>query len=235
MEGEVGDLFCQGYDRISFPFDTEVGQLVFTFSCFSRDNQHTFHAEGRMIWPAAEILCHFLLRDAGRRMIKGKSILEVGAGQGLCGMLASYWAKSVILSDYDDPSLELLETNVEENFSSDESRSHRPQCQKLIWGNSISMEEIKQLHGPFDTIIGSDIIYYKAAVKPLLQTIRLLLSDDPDAVFILCNQAGRFGNNEDEFLEGLEENHLIKEDIDICSFDKEPNQKTHFFLIRKRQ
>ena len=57
---------------------------------------------GAKLWRVARIMCERMVRDR-EQMIRGKSVLEVGAGVGACGFLASkLGAKSVVISDYVD-------------------------------------------------------------------------------------------------------------------------------------
>ena len=48
-------------------------------------------------------------------MVKDKSVLELGSGPGLCGLLCSHFSREVILSDYQDLVLDLLKKNATEN------------------------------------------------------------------------------------------------------------------------
>jgi len=47
------------------------------------------------------------------QIFKHKNILELGAGPGLCGLIAANVAKKVVLSDYMDIVMELIDKNIE--------------------------------------------------------------------------------------------------------------------------
>ncbi|PRP87678.1 hypothetical protein PROFUN_02378 [Planoprotostelium fungivorum] len=213
----------------------------------SRDNQHTLGAEGKLVWPASEILCQYIchLSHTHPNLFRGKKILEVGSGQGLVGMTASLFSSSPpILTDYDEDAIELLEANLSRNFKDDDAG--RPITTKLTWGDEKSMDDLSKKHGDhFDFIVGSDIVYYRTAVVPLLQTVRRFLTPqitrkvEEGSVFILCNQRARLCVNHDLFFDTVKELGLHIEEtntsqISLDSFlppDKIPLEKTHLFLI----
>ena len=43
---------------------------------------------------------------------KDKTILELGAGPGLCGLIAATTAKTVVLTDYMDLVMDLIDKNI---------------------------------------------------------------------------------------------------------------------------
>ena len=46
--------------------------------------------------------------------LKDKSVLELGAGPGLCGMIAAREAKQVVLTDYQEIVMDLIDKNISE-------------------------------------------------------------------------------------------------------------------------
>lgn len=65
---------------------------------------------GFQMWPAAVILSRWLCRNP--KVIAGRNVLEVGAGLGLCGLVAGHIAATVTLSDFNPAVLKALEENV---------------------------------------------------------------------------------------------------------------------------
>ena len=77
---------------------------------------------------AADLICNGLIT------VKDETVLEVGAGAGLAGIVAAlYGAKLVVLSDYDSPRLlENLRQNTEVNLPM--SIRERVKVLGHIWG-----------------------------------------------------------------------------------------------------
>jgi predicted nicotinamide N-methyase len=97
-----------------------------------------------ILWPAAEALAQFLSEH--QDLVQNKSILELGCGLGLPSLVASHLGGRVLATDY--------HPEVEHYFSRN-CRHSVIHCdyQRLNW-----REEQSQL-GPFDIVMGSDILY----------------------------------------------------------------------------
>lgn len=68
---------------------------------------------GQIVWQAADIFAKFMLTGTqGKDLFEGLRVLEVGSGPGLGGFIISKWASRVILSDYQDIVLDLMESNI---------------------------------------------------------------------------------------------------------------------------
>ena len=50
--------------------------------------------------------------DSFMEQFEGKTVLELGAGPGLCGMLAANRAKTVVLTDYMEIVMDLIDKNI---------------------------------------------------------------------------------------------------------------------------
>ena len=118
------------------PFEIQT----FTFASSSGGNDVNIRLElrgrsecnqstGVALWLGAEVMGDFLLKHA--ELVRDKDVLEVGAGIGLCGVLAHHLgAKEVILTDGDVHVLDNLEYNVERNRKKDNTT--RLECTQLI-------------------------------------------------------------------------------------------------------
>jgi protein N-lysine methyltransferase METTL21D len=106
--------------------------------------------------------------------------LELGAGLGLCGILAGALnARCVYITDGDSDSLRGMRENVEKNSSS--VNTSKLKCRQLRWGMNLCQfsqhcSADMNAEGRFDTIMGSDIIYVETILEPLFQTVDALLS-----------------------------------------------------------
>ncbi|GAM21709.1 hypothetical protein SAMD00019534_048840, partial [Acytostelium subglobosum LB1] len=142
---------------------------------------------GQVIWPAASMLTHYIVNDVDRYSNDNK-VLEVGSGVGICGMFLARLGKQCVMSDYHDVVLELLEKNVQQ--SNDDG--YPIEMLKLDWGNQEDIATLKQAStggDGYDTIIGSDVVYWRTSIDPLFNTINQLLSHRDHAQFILCYQS----------------------------------------------
>lgn len=117
---------------------------------------------GLYLWPSGIALAFYLwsIRDT----LPGSTILELGAGVGLPGLLAAKLGANVILSDSSEfPGvLENLQFSCEENGV---------QCciVDVKWGTEI------QRPPQCDLIIGADLFYESGTFEDLLATVRTLL------------------------------------------------------------
>jgi hypothetical protein len=169
--------------------DDERLESVHFFDIFENENQHelkTFRFDGhsfnidtlgehmqdtyllgQMVWPNAQILCHFIVKH--QHLFKDKSVLEVGAGPGLSGIVASVYCKRVVLTDYDEKVVALLNRNIQNNAH----LGTQMEAHKLAWG--VGVDEFNKKFGPFDIIIGSGVVYESECIPPLLETCHTLL------------------------------------------------------------
>lgn len=121
---------------------------------------------GEYVWPAAIVMCEFLKNLD----IKGKRILELGSGTGICGIYAAkLGAHHVTLTDFIDWNIENIIKNIKMN-----------KLEKLTdplwfkWGTS--------LNDQWDMIIGSDITYPTSDFYSILKTIKTHLKPGGKAI-----------------------------------------------------
>lgn len=142
-------------------------------------------------------------------------ILELGSGCGLLGISLASLGEEVILTD---PAvsfwhtetesgdvmstLDHLRENIEINSKVVENRAV---AAKLFWGNEEDLDNIEN-EGPFDLIIGSELLYYVDSFPGLLATIQRL--GKGGVPVILGYKTRRLG--ETKFLEAAEEHFDIK-------------------------
>ncbi|CAE8620184.1 unnamed protein product, partial [Polarella glacialis] len=113
---------------------------------------HADDATGNVVWPSAHSLCAHLC--ACPELVRGKRVLELGAGTGLVGLVAAaLGAKEVVLTDLAS-GLPLLRRNVERNKA---GCLIEPKVTELRWGREAAMQAVKE--GTFDVVVGCEIIY----------------------------------------------------------------------------
>jgi predicted nicotinamide N-methyase len=151
-------------------------------SVLTREDEHHFLGElkGRMpygvaLWPASIALAHDLVSRADD--LRGKRVLELGAGTGLPGIVAASLGARVVQTDRDELAMSACKRNGVRNKV--ETVEHRL-VDWTSWNDAVQ----------YDWIIGSDILY-GVELQPHLRRIfesnlapggRVLLSDPFRAV-----------------------------------------------------
>lgn len=151
----------------------------------------TLHSTGLTLWRAAPLLCSYLLSSPETiSYIKGKFVLELGAGLGLIGILAACLRpKMLVVTDGDSDTLAGMRGNVELNRGliggfgrMGEGGENNIECAQLLWGENMEGFRDKFFgelgegeERGFDTILGSDIIYVEEIIQPLFKTVDFLL------------------------------------------------------------
>ncbi|KAG7376689.1 hypothetical protein PHYPSEUDO_012881 [Phytophthora pseudosyringae] len=140
---------------------------------------------GGEVWAGALVLCEFLEAHEAD-VVQGRDVIELGAGCGLCGLVAaSLGARTAVLTDeYPD----LLARNVAKNqhlWAEREAEygSHVALSGGLEWGVP---ESIAPFAHKFDTMLGSEITQLGRGLHvPLLETIRSVLRPGVKSVALL--------------------------------------------------
>ncbi|KAJ6692182.1 METHYLTRANSFERASE-RELATED [Salix purpurea] len=121
------------------------------------------------------LLNDYLAKNA--EMLRGCSIIELGSGVGVTGILCSRFCRQLLLTDHNDEVLKILKKNIELCVSSE-----NPNCcaelvaEKLEWGNSDHIDQILQRYsGGFDLILGADICFQQSSIPFLFDTVEHLL------------------------------------------------------------
>lgn len=163
-----------------------------------RVSQDYSNSTGTVIWKGAEIMSEYLQRNP--TLVRGKRVLELGAGVGLCGLVAHHLGAShVCLTDGDESVLSNLRLNVRRNlydsdsdrdndssstsFSSSASSLGCISCPQLIWG--FQLEDFQNIHGQFQVIVATDCIYMTHSLFALFATVHAFLKED--GLFLYCN------------------------------------------------
>ncbi|CAD5124134.1 DgyrCDS12435 [Dimorphilus gyrociliatus] len=147
-----------------------------------------------VLWDSAIVLGEYLHKNPD--LVRNKSIIEVGAGTGLPGMIACRLdAAEVVLTDR-SLALDSLKKNVEVNSLNESIISVR----ELEWGVNL-----KDYDNHYDLIIAADIIYIEETFEKLLETLRHLSSQKN---FILLTCKIRYQRDE-KFLNLLKERDFV--------------------------
>ena len=137
---------------------------------------------GGRVWVAAPALCDWMASVA--EQFAGTSCLELGAGCGLTGIaLARSGAAAEVLLTEVAGAMDNLRRNVEANPVADDRYPCRAAA--LDWTNDAEVAAVAA-RGPWDVILGTDVIFRLDLVEPLLRTLWRCAHDET-AVY-LCLQ-----------------------------------------------
>eukprot|EP00397_Hematodinium_sp_SG-2012_P060552 GEMP01079019.1.p1 GENE.GEMP01079019.1~~GEMP01079019.1.p1 ORF type:complete len:249 (+),score=67.36 GEMP01079019.1:97-843(+) len=184
-------------DAATVFFDLAQNDMVSAFlpSVKVRQDRNTQEHTGGIIWETSYILASYLMEQ----LTDQPSVLELGAGCGLLGitLAAAKKARSVVVTDQ-PIALDNLKRNVERNPHKGLSAA------ALSWGQKeLPVDET------YDVICGTDVVFNKALVEPLLETIwrvfhatsvaYLLIQDrEPQAMRRLEKRAKRYFHEAEE-------------------------------------
>jgi len=140
------------------------------------------------------------LDSTNNRTTNKLRVLEVGSGLGRCGLLAHQLSDgnaTTILTDGDTDTLKQLRRNIKNNTPEEDNAIS---CRQLLWGEEHAKIFLKEEEGcKFDLILGSDLIYVTSVIRPLFETVRVLLSTTiiSGSKFLMAHCARREGNEVD--------------------------------------
>ncbi|XP_039791937.1 protein N-lysine methyltransferase METTL21A isoform X2 [Panicum virgatum] len=161
------------HDRLNSPSTSAISLEVMGHRLHISQDPNSKHL-GTTVWDASMVFVKFLEKNSrkGRfcpSKMKGKRVIELGAGCGLAGFGMALLGCDVTTTDQVEV-LPLLMRNVERNRSWI-SQSNSDSVAELDWGNK---EHIKAVEPPFDYIIGTDVVYSEHLLQPLMETITAL-------------------------------------------------------------
>eukprot|EP00842_Homolaphlyctis_polyrhiza_P005936 jgi/Hompol1/6343/HPOL_000882-RA len=158
-------------------------------------------AYGCHIWPSALVLSK-LISDGSSSgsgsdcvRVAGCRVIELGAGVGLVGLAAAVvgGASVTVLTDSGDHPHILR--NLATSLSLNSTGSHHIQIPPQMhvsaasWADFETLRRLIATHGPFDVILGADVLYEPAAFEDLVATVAFLLRNaSPAAVFYTSYQ-----------------------------------------------
>eukprot|EP00066_Takifugu_rubripes_P019247 XP_011608513.1 PREDICTED: uncharacterized protein LOC101077420 [Takifugu rubripes] len=168
---------------------------------------------GAVMWPGALALCSFL--DNNRQMVdvRGKEVLELGAGTGLVTIVASLLGASVTATDLPEV-LSNLKANVMRNTRG-RSR-HTPQVAALIWGHDLETTYPTSVYR-YDYVLAADVVYHHDFLNELLDTMKHFCR--PGTTLIWANKVRFEGDL--KFMEDFQKTFhtsLLAEDGDMRIF-----------------
>eukprot|EP00808_Paulinella_micropora_P025405 g63773.t1 len=135
-----------------------------------------------LVWDAGAALASAI--EEGDVSVAGLTVLELGSGTGLVGLVAARAkAKHVLLTDM---TLDVLTTNLQSNIDKVQGAGYgQVEVASLLWGDSEDIAKVKaQLPvGCVDMLLAADVVYAGFDLVALLTTL-IQLSDLPS-----CSEA----------------------------------------------
>ncbi|KAJ7283494.1 putative methyltransferase-domain-containing protein [Mycena rebaudengoi] len=125
---------------------------------------------GGVAWRAGEVLAQYLVTQPNSLL--DKTVLELGAGTGLVGLVAGMLGGNVCLTDQ-APMLSIMRKNVAIN-----QLSTRCTVAELNWGETIPANISRP-----ELILAADCVYFEPAFPLLVQTLCDLADADTEVLF----------------------------------------------------
>jgi predicted nicotinamide N-methyase len=136
------------------------------------------------VWGSGVALAEMIFHVAPSDALRGKAVVELGAGSGVPSLTAAYaCGANVVATDLVQDSLDLLISNaaVVSAASNPETRGSISTA-KLDWNAS---DLPCDMIGRFDVVLGADVVYLASAVKPVLRTAAALCV--PGGIIVLVD------------------------------------------------
>jgi predicted nicotinamide N-methyase len=187
---------------------------------------------GTTVWDSSIVLAKFLEAncrkgDFAKTRVKGKRVLELGAGMGLGGIAFSLLGASVVLTDVAEV-IPLLKRNVELNLG---CSCPDVTVMELDWFKPEQLEALTP-SPPFDYVIAADCVYAEHIIPHFHSIVQAATNDK--SIVLVVNEL-RSHLIQAKFIEVFEATHTIKQ----ISANKQDPKFQHeliqmFFMKRKR-
>ena len=203
MEGEVTHTFRFGEGAASpLVHVRELGELGADDQTRILGATADYDRTGLQLWAASIVLSRWLVQLADQ--IDGRGVIELGAGCGLCGIVAARLcgASHVCLTDLATETMDNLRHNLDINGLLDDSPTAAATEQQGSLASTLALDWRHPSTWPpaQPLVIGADLIYADEAVSPLLAAVDGLVAVG-GAFLYVAPETNRRG--ETAFLSGL--------------------------------
>ena len=182
VASSMGFMFDSCHARTTTDFAIG-GEVCVRLRMIKGDPGHV--QSGQYLWPAAQFAAKWLYGHQNEWLPRPSVVVELGAGCGLTGLAAWHLPSvcSVVLTDYDYGSLQLLEENATAARSEQEGGGAGETAltvERLEWGTPVTAAffppPVASLGPRHLRIVGTDLLYAKDVVAPLLATVSALFT-----------------------------------------------------------
>eukprot|EP01006_Ploeotia_vitrea_P057205 TRINITY_DN68160_c2_g1_i1.p1 TRINITY_DN68160_c2_g1~~TRINITY_DN68160_c2_g1_i1.p1 ORF type:complete len:253 (-),score=21.65 TRINITY_DN68160_c2_g1_i1:402-1160(-) len=143
---------------------------------------------GQVVWNGCEFLCQYLIKH--KELVHNRTVVELGAGTGLVSCVAALCceAASVMVTDGNETTLDLLRQNVDSCITEHATPSSldRVHIKKYLWGDAVE----DWCPPETSVVLAADVLYAFHAVQPLFASAAALLRrahmGGQQTRFVLC-------------------------------------------------
>lgn len=169
---------------------------------------------GHRTWEAALHLASHISDATMHSYIRGKNVIELGAGTGLLSqILARLGASSVMATDGDRRTVSRLEASIQRNTTNvQRSADCTIITRQFTWGSDIAQLKQNGNLDDFDTVMAADVTYDISAVPDLIKSIRELVQSRKGACALVCSTVRNQKGN-DTFLEICRKYHELRVEL----------------------
>lgn len=180
----------KAYVTYAFPLLSAKGSTVNDNSVTLLESRSIISSSGTTglrTWEAALLLGQFLASDHGNAIVRGKRVLELGAGTGMLSILCAkhLGVSGIIATDGDEAVVDAIKTNIFLN-EIDASRT-TVQTAALRWGWPLTGNTFLEDYGMDvpEVVLGADVVSQLSdcKVEPTLPTINRRLTTPPSFRF----------------------------------------------------
>lgn len=185
---------------------------------------------GGQLWPAGMVLSKYMLRQHGSGSLRGKSIVEIGAGGGLVGLAVALGCEmdegqKIYITDQ-VPMLALMEKNIALN-----GLGQRVVAGVYDWGtappSSICGTGSEGCRP--DIVLAADCVYFEPAFPLLLQTLDNLVG--PSTTCYFCFKKRRKADM--RFIRDMMKKFHV-EYVEYVSKEKDQREGIFLYAVTKR-
>ncbi len=156
--------------RFRFLHLKDIEPLIAGKDIFAQSDEFPYWVK---IWEASVVMADFM---AGLPPQPGGRILELGAGLGVTGIVASAFGHEVTITDYQDEILDFCRVSAAVN------RCRKVSFERLDWLDPSDL-------GTFEMIIGSEVLFHSKFFDPLLKVFKKYLA--PGGVIYMAHDRRR--------------------------------------------
>jgi predicted nicotinamide N-methyase len=180
-----------------------------------------------IIWPCAVLFSNWMCANPDK--IRGKVLIELGAGLGLPSFVAArLGAERMVVTDVDE-ALPLMRRNAEANSLPN------IEPQRLFWGDEADMAAGAELRA--DAIVCTDIVYHQdeKGMRALVETISRLSPPDRDCPVWVAYEFRTIWVYDHVFFEIMKETGFVSTFESLEQFAEVPTDDNILFEFRRKE